>query len=38
MTFCRNGMIGHGAAGMEAFWDIRRVDGVLNLEIKSRKA
>ena len=36
MTFCPNGSIGRGAAGMELFWDIRRINGVLSLDIQSQ--
>jgi Stealth protein CR2, conserved region 2/Mannosyltransferase putative/Stealth protein CR3, conserved region 3/Stealth protein CR4, conserved region 4 len=35
MTFLEDGFIGQGAAGMEVCWDIRRVDGVLSLDIQS---
>ncbi len=35
MEFCPNGLIGEGAAAMEVFWNLRRVDGVLSLDIQS---
>jgi hypothetical protein len=38
MAFCPNGSIGLGAAGMELFWDIRRIDGILSLDIQSQEA
>ena len=38
MAFCPNGSIGLGAAGMELFWDIRRIDGILSLDIQSQES
>lgn len=35
MTFLRNGRVGRGAAAMEVFWDIRRIDGELQLDIQA---
>jgi hypothetical protein len=38
MAFWPNGSIGLGAAGMELFWDIRRIDGALSLDIQSQES
>ena len=38
MAFCANGSIGLGAAGMELFWDLRRIDGGLSLDIQSQES
>jgi hypothetical protein len=38
MTFRLDGTVGDGSAGMEVFWDIREIDGMLFLDILSHDA